>query len=75
MENKIIESISETFGVERSKINDNMTVGELGADSLDLVELTLDMEEEFDLSIPDDQIGNDTTIREIIDYIKLKTDE
>ncbi len=48
---------------------------DLGADSLDVVEMLMAIEDEFDLEIPDDQIENLKTVGNVVDYIKKNTSE
>jgi len=45
-------------------------VGDLGADSLDLVEIVMDLEENFKISIPDNDLGKQRTVQDVIDYIQ-----
>lgn len=69
-EKKVIEILAEQFGVEKSKITlDTNVAVDLGADSLDLVELLMTLEDEFGVSIPDDEIENVKTVKQIVDYI------
>ena len=68
---KVKEITSEQLGVEESQITmDAKFVDDLGADSLDTVELVMALEEEFDLEIPDEDAENIRTIGEAVDYIK-----
>ena len=50
-------------------------VDDLGADSLDLVELIMALEEEFDMEIPDEDAEKITTVGDVVDYIKSRVDE
>lgn len=53
---RIVDIVSEQLGVDAAKLHDETTfVNDLGADSLDLVELVMELEEEFDIGIPDEQ--------------------
>lgn len=73
IEAKVKKFISEQLGVEESKVQDNaLFVEDLGADSLDTVELVMALEEEFEMEIPDEEAEKITTVREVIDYI-IKT--
>ncbi|OQX06457.1 MAG: acyl carrier protein [Desulfobulbaceae bacterium A2] len=71
---KMIEIIAEQLSVEKDKVVPGASfVDDLGADSLDLVELIMAMEEEFDVEIPDEQAEKITTVQHAIDYVnKLK---
>lgn len=67
---KVIEILAEQFGVDKSKITlDTNVAVDLGADSLDLVELLMTLEDEFGVSIPDDEIENVKTVKQIVEYI------
>lgn len=67
---KIKSLISEQLGVEEGKITDESSfVDDLGADSLDTVELVMALEESFEIEIPDEEAEKITTVREAIDYI------
>jgi acyl carrier protein len=56
IENKVIEIISEQMGVDKSEITrDTSFINDLNADSLDTVELVMEFEDEFDMSIPDEE--------------------
>jgi len=67
---KVKEVIMDKLGVEESKITAEASfVDDLGADSLDTVELVMQLEEEFGLEIPDEEAENLTTVRSVVDYI------
>lgn len=67
---KISELIADKLGVEPSKINpDAKFVEDLGADSLDTVELIMQLEDEFSLEIPDEEAEKLTTVGAVIEYI------
>lgn len=71
---KIKEAIIDKLGVEESQITPEASfIDDLGADSLDTVELIMALEEEFDLEIPDEDAEALTTVKAVIDYIKDKT--
>jgi acyl carrier protein len=71
---KISELIADKLGVEISKINpDAKFVEDLGADSLDTVELIMQLEDEFNLEIPDEEAEKLTTVGAVIDYIGSHT--
>jgi acyl carrier protein len=68
---KIVKVISEKLGIDRAEVvPDASLVDDLGADSLDLVELIMSMEEEFDIEIPDDDAEKIVTVQHAIDYVK-----
>ena len=70
LEEKVKDIIVEELGVERDKLTDGASFMEdLGADSLDTVELVMAFEEEFGVEIPDDAAEKITTVRDAIDYI------
>tara|TARA_Y100000768_G_scaffold344750_1_gene291223 strand:+ start:122 stop:352 length:231 start_codon:yes stop_codon:yes gene_type:complete len=71
---KIKEVIIDKLGVEEDAIKlEAHFVNDLGADSLDTVELIMEFEEEFGVEIPDDDAENITTVGSAVDYIeKLK---
>ncbi len=70
---KIKEVIVDKLGVEEEKIiREAHFVDDLGADSLDTVELIMQLEEEFDIEIPDEDAENITTVGAAIDYIDNK---
>ncbi|MBW1680431.1 MAG: acyl carrier protein [Deltaproteobacteria bacterium] len=71
IEEKIKKIICEQLNVEEGDVvPDASFVDDLGADSLDQVELIMAMEEEFDLSIPDEDAEKIATVQDAVDYIK-----
>ena len=71
IEPRVIEIVAEELSVEKDKIRRETTfIQDLGADSLDIVELVMALEEEFDINIPDDQAEKITTVGEAIDHIE-----
>jgi acyl carrier protein len=63
----------DKLGVEESKITEDAHfMDELGADSLDTVELIMQLEEEFGIEIPDEDAENITTVGKAVDYIDSK---
>lgn len=71
IEERVIEIVAEELSVEKDKIRRETTfIQDLGADSLDIVELIMALEEEFDISIPDDEAEKITTVGEAIDHIE-----
>ena len=70
---KIKEIIIDKLGVEESKINlDAKFIDDLGADSLDTVELIMQFEEEFSIEIPDDDAEGLSSVGSAVDYITKK---
>ena len=67
---KVRDIIEKELGVEREKLTDDASfIEDLGADSLDIVELVMAFEEEFGVEIPDDAAEKITTVRDAIEYI------
>ena len=70
---KVVELVVEGLGVEESKVTDTAHfINDLGADSLDTVELVMKFEEEFDIEIPDEDAEKITTVGSAISYITEK---
>lgn len=70
VEQKVKDILAEQLGVAKDKIKLETNVAtDLGADSLDLVEILMSLEDEFGVSIPDDQIGEIKTVKQIVDFI------
>lgn len=70
IEAKVIEIVSEQMGVDKSEITrETSFINDLNADSLDTVELVMEFEDEFDMSIPDEEAEKIQTIGAAIDYI------
>lgn len=70
IENKVKEIIIKVLGVKESEVTrDASFVNDLGADSLDCVELVIDFEHEFGIEIDDNEAENINTVGEAIDYI------
>lgn len=70
VEDKMIDIIVDQLSVDRDKVVPEASfVNDLGADSLDLVELIMAMEEEFDVEIPDEEAEKITTVQNAIDYV------
>jgi len=68
---KIIALLADQFGKEESEIELTMDIAEdLGADSLDVVELLMSIEDEFSMEIPDDEIENIKTVGDLVTYIE-----
>ena len=70
VESKMIDIIVEQLSVDREKVVSGASfVDDLGADSLDLVELIMAMEEEFDVEIPDEEAEKITTVQDAINFV------
>ncbi|HNI38340.1 MAG TPA: acyl carrier protein [Pseudomonadales bacterium] len=69
IEERVKKIVAEQLGVKEEDVkNEASFVEDLGADSLDTVELVMALEEEFDIEIPDDQAEKITTVQLAIDY-------
>ena len=70
---KIKEIVIDKLGVEEAKVTvDAKFIDDLGADSLDTVELIMQFEEEFGIEIPDDDAENLLSVKQAVDYITEK---
>jgi acyl carrier protein len=70
VDERVTKIVAEQLGVAEGEItNSSSFVDDLGADSLDTVELVMALEEEFDTEIPDEQAEKITTVQQAIDYI------
>jgi len=73
MDDKIKKIIEEQLGVEGEKIKEEASfIDDLGADSLDIVELVMAMEEEYDIEIPDEDAEKLKTVGDVVNYLKDK---
>ena len=71
LEDKVKDIIAEQLGVKKEQVTPQASfIDDLGADSLDTVELVMALEEEFDLEIPDEETEKIQTVGETVDYIK-----
>jgi len=76
IEEKVMQIVSEQLSVDRNEISrETSFVNDLNADSLDTVELVMELEDEFDLTIPDEEAEKLKTVGEAIDFIKKKLEE
>jgi len=74
VEQKVKQIIVEQLGVDESQVDSNASfVDDLGADSLDIVELVMAFEEAFELEIPDEDAEKITTVKDAVEYIENKT--
>ncbi len=70
VESKVIEIVSEQMGVDKAEISrETSFINDLNADSLDTVELVMEFEDAFDMSIPDEEAEKIQTVGAAIDYI------
>lgn len=76
LEDKVKEIIVEQLGVDANEVTpDASFIDDLGADSLDTVELVMAFEEEFGLEIPDEEAEKLTTVGDALNYLKEKVGE
>jgi acyl carrier protein len=70
VEERVVKIVAEQLGVNEGEVTKAASfVNDLGADSLDTVELVMALEEEFDCEIPDEEAEKITTVQQAIDYI------
>ena len=68
---KIRKILADQLEIEESKITlDSNLVEDLNADSLDIVELIMDVEQEYDITIPDEDLPEVVTVKDIVSYIE-----
>jgi acyl carrier protein len=71
IEERVIDIVAEQLGVAKDQIHrETSFVNDLGADSLDTVELVMELEEEFDINIPDDVAEKIQTVGQAIEHIE-----
>ncbi len=76
VEERVIEIVCENLAVSKDQVNRNTSfIEDIGADSLDIVELIMELEEEFEITIPDDQAEKIKTVGEAVDYIQKELDK
>ena len=74
LETKVIEIVSDQMGVDKAEISrETSFVNDLNADSLDTVELVMEFEDEFEISIPDEDAEKIQTVGQAIDYIRERS--
>lgn len=74
IEQRVKKIVAEQLGVNEAEVkNDSSFVDDLGADSLDTVELVMALEEEFNLEIPDEEAEKITNVQQAIDYISANS--
>ena len=73
IEERVINIVCEQMGASRDKIQTETSfINDLGADSLDTVELVMEFEDEFDINIPDEDAEKIQKVGDAIDYIKKR---
>lgn len=73
---RVIDVVADQFGVAKEQIkNETHFVNDLGADSLDVTELVMELEEEFDIHIPDDAAEKIQTVGQAIEHIEKAVDK
>ena len=73
---KLRELLSEQLEIDKDKITmDTHIVNDLGADSLDVVELLMSLEDEYDVTITDDAVRELFTVREVVEFVEKLLDE
>ena len=71
IDERVKSVVVKQLGVKEEDVkNDSKFIDDLGADSLDSVELVMGLEEEFDTEIPDEEAEKITTVQQAIDYVK-----
>jgi acyl carrier protein len=76
LEQRVKDLVISQLGVDAGKVsNDSSFIDDLGADSLDTVELVMAFEEEFDIEIPDEDAQKMKSVQNVIDYLKDKVSE
>ena len=68
---KVRDIVVEQLGVEEDEVTmESSFIDDLGADSLDIVELIMALEEEFEIEVPDEEAEKITTVGDVVEYIK-----
>jgi acyl carrier protein len=71
VEKKVKEIVAEQLGRDENEVTSEASfIDDLGADSLDIVELVMAMEDEFGIEIPDEEAEKIKTVKDVIEYIK-----
>jgi acyl carrier protein len=71
VEERVIEIVCENLGVNKEQVTRKTSfIEDIGADSLDIVELIMELEEEFDINIPDDAAEKIQTVGQAVEYIE-----
>lgn len=73
IEQKVLQVVVNQLDVDADNVNlDSLFVDDLGADSLDLTELAVGFEDEFDIEIPDSDFGQLSTVASVVNYISTR---
>ncbi len=68
---KVVDKVTEQLGIDAEEVTlESSFIEDLGADSLDIVELLMALEEEFDIEIPDEEAEKLVTVSDVVEYIK-----
>ncbi len=67
---KVISIIGEKLSIDTSTVNEEATLQSLGADSLDMVEIIMKIEEQFDIEINDEKAESLKNVKDVIDYVQ-----
>lgn len=71
---RVVKVVCEELGVTENEVTDtSVFTDDLGADSLDVVELVMALEEEFSIDIPDDDVANIKTVGDVVTYVEGKS--
>lgn len=71
MEKEVKRIIEDKLGISPNDYrNEERFIDDLGCDSLDMVDLIMECEKEFNISIPDDDVGKVLTVQDLIDYVR-----
>ncbi len=71
---KLKKLVSDELEIKTDEIKlDSNLVDDLGADSLEVVQLVMNLEEEFNIEIPDEEVSNIKTVQDLVNYIQEKT--
>lgn len=69
---KVADVIADKLGIEKTRITKESTMADLGADSLDLVEIIMKFEEQFGIEINDEDAEHMNTVGQVVDYIQQR---
>ncbi|AAK79713.1 acyl carrier protein [Clostridium acetobutylicum] len=73
---KVKDIIADQLGIDATEIKmESSFIDDLGADSLDIVELIMALEEEFDIEMPDEEAEKVSSVGDVVNYIKAHTEE
>jgi acyl carrier protein len=69
---KVADIIADKLGIDKSRITTDSTMAELGADSLDLVEIIMKLEENFGIEISDEDAEHMSSLKQVVEYIQQR---